>query len=143
MDRNTLRSFLSLPPQDTKVLAVQLRYKNPYMTLQQIADRCGVSKQRIYAIFKKYRIPKRPQKLKTLPYCKNCGLISWYRSKFCSVFCRKDYFLVKLSCSQCGKPIERKKKDVKYKIRKLQQYNFFCDLECYWIRRRARKAKLQ
>lgn len=139
MDRQKLRQFLSFEsPQETKILAVQLRYKNPHLSLQNIADICGVTKQRIHFIFKKYGIPKRPKKPKTLPYCKNCGLISWNGTKYCSEPCHEEYIYVIMPCSQCGQPKKIMRKDVRYKARHLKQYNFFCNRECYHNRRKTR-----
>jgi endogenous inhibitor of DNA gyrase (YacG/DUF329 family) len=39
---------------NTVALVVSLRRNNPKMSLQDIGNQCGVTKQRVYAILKKY-----------------------------------------------------------------------------------------
>ena len=134
-------SLLNLSEDSTRYKAIKMRYLNPYRTLESIANECGVTKQRIYKIFKDARIPKRPQKPpKKLPYCKNCGLISWNEKKICSSLCYNEYYLLEYPCSNCGKLKIHTKRKFRHGLKYFQQYNYFCDHHCYIENRRKKRS---
>ena len=119
---------------ETRQKAIFLRKKNPNMTLKEIGDICGVTKQRIYYIFKVEKIPRRRKNI-VLTRCKNCGLICQKGLKFCNDYCRNDFIYVSFACGYCAKLNQTRRTIMLYKIRKIKQYNFFCSRKCYGNRR--------
>ena len=111
-----------------RIKAIALRKNDPRMTLEAIAIQCGVTKQRIFKIFKDEGIKKFS---KPFPNCLQCGiLLTSYITKFCSGRCETNRYFITRPCSACGKTIKMRKYLLRYKLSQ-DQYNFFCDRSCY------------
>lgn len=119
-------------------LAVQLRQQYPNMTLLSIADECGVTKQRIFAILKSEGLPTRGKYAKRhFRFCKNCGLLNDKPYPFCSDGCRDKHIFIAMTCRACGQKFKTQRKDINYKL-KNGQYNFYCTKECSRFGRRQK-----
>ena len=116
--------------------AVELRKANPNMTLEAIANQCGITKQRVYKIFQDEGIPRRPkvQRTNVFKSCKNCGILI-SNKKYCDDKCREEALYTELPCSYCGKPKKHRKYIVFHKL-KNNQYNFFCSKACFHLKQR-------
>jgi hypothetical protein len=111
-----------------RLQAITLRKDTPRMTLEAIAAQCGVTKQRIYKIFKDEGIKKAST---PFPNCLQCGImLGSYDSKFCSERCEVLKYFNRQPCSTCGASIIMRKYILRYKLSK-GQYKFFCNRACY------------
>lgn len=111
-----------------RIEAIALRKANPNITLEAVALECGVTKQRIYKIFKDEGI-KRP--VKPLPNCIQCGIIlTSYKARLCSTRCELMKYYSSQPCFSCGAVIKMRKYILRYKLSK-NQFKFFCDRQCY------------
>lgn len=120
-----------------RIKAIALRKSDPHLTLEAIAIKCGVTKQRIYKIFKDEGIKKFS---KAFPSCKTCGImLDSYSAKFCNERCKTNKYFVKRPCSACGKSITMRRYILKYKLSQ-EQYNFYCTRTCY-NRRNAHRSQ--
>ena len=74
---------------NTKLNVLRLRMSNPRMTMNEIADRTGVTKQRVFAILKKEGYPTAG--IKKSAYCLSCGVrLPQLSRKYCSLKCRSE-----------------------------------------------------
>jgi hypothetical protein len=111
-----------------RIEAISLRKIDPKITLEAIAIECGVTKQRIFKIFKDEGIKKAP---KPFPNCLQCGiLLESHSVKLCSTRCETKKYYTSQPCSACGQLIKIRKYILRYKLSQ-GQYNFFCARPCY------------
>ena len=111
-----------------RLKAIALRKINPKITLEAVAIECGVTKQRIFKIFKDEGIKKAP---KPFPNCLQCGiLLESHSVKLCSTRCETKKYYTSQPCSACGQLIKIRKYILRYKLSQ-GQYNFFCARPCY------------
>jgi hypothetical protein len=111
-----------------RIEAISLRKIDPKITLEAIAIECGVTKQRIFKIFKDEGIKKAP---KPFPNCLQCGiLLESHSVKLCSTRCETKKYYTSQPCSACGQLIKIRKYILRYKLSQ-GQYNFFCARTCY------------
>jgi hypothetical protein len=111
-----------------RIEAIALRKINPKITLEAVAIECGVTKQRIFKIFKDEGIKKAP---KPFPNCLQCGiLLESHSVKLCSTRCETKKYYTSQPCSACGQLIKIRKYILRYKLSQ-GQYNFFCARTCY------------
>ena len=122
---------------NTRNKIIQLRKRNPKWTLQQIANECNISKQRVHYILKSENLPTKifnkswgKGKYKNCHFCKslmprNTGI------NYCNNMCRDNDLFINYPCSFCHENIKINRKVMMKKVNKLQQYNFFCGRKCY------------
>ena len=95
---------------NTQKQVIELRNANLFMTMSEIANRVGVSRQRVHQILKKEGIPTghriRTKQIKKISYnCPMCGTVSSF--KFCSDECKKKWQEIPVVCTRCGKLFTR------------------------------------
>jgi predicted transcriptional regulator len=124
---------------EARLRAVELRKEHPMMTLEEIGEHCGVTKQRVFRIFKDEGIPKRPTigRQKRFTFCRGCDILT-DNGLFCSPKCREEVLFTELPCNTCGKLVKHKQYEVLRKLKK-GQYNFFCNRRCFHIKQRNSK----
>jgi len=103
---------------------VYLRNKSPGATLQDIACKIGVSRQRVHQILKKNNLPTRHCSQKISYECQACGNISAH--KFCSVECRTKWYQIPVICTNCGKLFIRRPS----LLLRHHSEHLFCSREC-------------
>ena len=115
----------------TRKKIIQTRIKNPFMTLPEIGDKFGVSKQYIHKVLKKAGLhTNAPKSLQPSRYCVQCGNRTLPKRKLCSDKCRFDWRFMKVSCSYCTQEFYRRK----YLLKKSYFLNFkniYCSQRCY------------
>jgi Zn finger protein HypA/HybF involved in hydrogenase expression len=84
---------------------VELRSANLSMTMSEIANNVGVSRQRVFQILQEEGLPTKHhviiEKSQYQYQCLACGTIS--PRKFCSDECKKKWQQVPVVCTRCGK----------------------------------------
>ena len=144
-------------PRSSTVAILYIIKIHPEYTYRKVAEICGVTKQNLNGILRKYHIPHRYHGIGSLKgvitkyeekgrrrgrpriwrehyrFCRNCTiLISGKTKRFCSKVCHDQYFNFKFFCRTCNKPFIRRKFKIRRKI-KLGQYNYYCDQKCFII----------
>jgi hypothetical protein len=113
-------------------LVVRERHNNPCATLKQIADKYGVTKERVRQILSAADLPTRHWKQGYI--CNSCGrefYPAYGHSKlFCGTDCRKEYGLVTVECEACGKLYQMSYFELIRKVVKLGQRHFYCSRRC-------------
>jgi len=108
---------------------VALKEAHPDFTLQQIAERTGMTKEGARWHLKREGMPTRRVRRR----CARCG--GWiYRKdkKFCTSRCREEFRKgVVLTCDWCGKRFTKGKWDAKGKEKKGYKHRF-CSKECFY-----------
>lgn len=116
---------------------INIRRSNPCATLQGIADKVGVSRERIRQILESERLQTKHYKQKY--DCLNCHNIFTPKSskrglRFCSVKCKYEYTHPLIICDNCGilfrksaSYIRRESKSIRYKG------NNYCSRKCFGI----------
>ena len=79
----------------------ELRLSNLFMTMSEIARKINISRQRVHQILKDEGLPTKHQIRKYLYQCPVCGTISPF--KFCSKQCKKQWQMIPIVCTRCGK----------------------------------------
>ena len=116
---------------------IQERKQNPRWTLQQIADKCKVSKQRIHYILKSEDLPTKifnrswgKSRYKNCHFCKSL-MPRGTGMNYCNNICRENNIYMNVGCNFCGKNKKLLKSKTMRKIKHLKQYHFFCNRQCY------------
>jgi protein-arginine kinase activator protein McsA len=123
----------------TRELTIIERGLNPYATLRQIADKVGVSKERVRQILSELNLPTRhKQSCKPHYICNNCGRVfprigGRAHNLFCSWNCYKTYCLLNnyatLECDTCGILFTLRYSQLSARVRNGQQH-FYCSRSC-------------
>jgi hypothetical protein len=115
---------------------VNLRMKNPCMTLQSMGDIFGLTRERIRQILKSENKPT--VHLRQHFICTVCGIEFLKRkgdcnNAFCSAECyhrwTKENEKIIIPCFHCGKLIERNYREVKHVLKRGYK-QFFCNRSC-------------
>jgi DNA-binding XRE family transcriptional regulator len=108
---------------------IELRSINISMTMSEIANIVGISRQRVFQILREEGLPtKHYNSLKKYNYqCPVCGTISPH--KFCSNECKKKWQQVPVICSRCGKLFFRDLTQFLHNYRDHSQ-SLFCSKDC-------------
>jgi hypothetical protein len=124
------------------------------MTLKQVAQECGVTKQRIWQITQASKIQTIRQRQKSskiahknsLCSCRYCGMIVDRKSAnrkryYCNDICRDLDLYVIFPCNYCYKKVKHRKYLVQFKLKENQQYKYYCSTGCYHLdRSKGKKA---
>lgn len=95
---------------------IQERKDNPYMTMQTIANKFNISRQRVHQFLKQKGVmtrrilPKHP--------CLQCKKEILLRRKFCNRKCQFEFHRITLICDECGKAFKRRLSNAFYTLRK-------------------------
>lgn len=112
------RRTLNLVPRGTNTAkAIALRKASPCMSLQDIGDKVGLSRERVRQILTRDGLVTKHVVRQTY-YCMNCGKPTrnmprrWRRyivdnEVFCNGTCAKEFHTLTLTCSTCGKVFKR------------------------------------
>lgn len=111
----------------------KIREQNPCATLQSIANKVGVSRERVRQILKSENKPTTHWKPKHI--CPTCGSEILRRNtgnfnKFCSPECRNKNIYIPVSCSECNKIFPLRAHYVIYMTNIRGREHFFCSKEC-------------
>ena len=112
---------------------IRLRNNYPELTLENIGKICGVTKQRAWYILRNNRLPTKKVAYPKMSLCKYCmqpfsvDKLFW---GFCGNGCKDAYNYVERPCSFCGAIKKIRRARFLYKLRRLKQYNFFCNKKC-------------
>ena len=91
----------SLSKSDVRARVRELRISDLFMTMSEIGQNVNVSRQRVFQILKEEGLPTRHRIRKYLYECPVCGTISPF--KFCSKQCKKQWLMIPIVCTGCGK----------------------------------------
>jgi len=115
----------------TRSQAILLRETQPYLTLPAIAQRLGVTKQRIFRILKDEGLPtKGLYQRKRLVYCPICHNPTPNKQKVCPGECKEELSLIYINCDFCHVSFTRKKRVLKGRYRR-GYLHMFCSKSCY------------
>jgi predicted transcriptional regulator len=92
---------------NTRKLVIKLRSADLFMTMSEIAQKVGISRQRVHQILQKEGLSTKHKTKKCRYKCPVCGTISTW--KFCSVECKRKWQLIPIICSRCGNLFTRNK----------------------------------
>lgn len=107
-----------------------LRIKNPCLTLQQIADKVGLtSRERVRQILSEAGLQTIHYHNKKEVHCLKCGKITTHKY-FCSLKCRGEYNHIQLECAECGKIIKRYPSQLLDRDNYHHNNGYFCSNVC-------------
>ena len=111
----------------TKKRVRELRLANLCMTMSEIADIVGISRQRVFQILQEEGLPTKHYIKKYQYRCLVCGTIG--NRKFCSDECKKKWQQVPIVCTRCGKLFTR---NVTQFLKNYRHHNYhlFCSRYC-------------
>ena len=120
---------LSLMGLNTRKQVMELRSANLTMTLSEIANTVGLSRQRVFQILREEGLPtKHFIRIKKYQYqCLLCGTISPH--KFCSNECQKKWQQVPVTCTRCGQLFYRNITQLLHNYRHHDK-GLFCSKHC-------------
>lgn len=120
-----------------------LRRKNPCLTLQAIADRCGITRQAVNQHLIKEGLPTKGLGSRHCHYCKRFLRIGEYKllqprknvsfKHYCCFSCWdiiKQGKTIMLSCDVCGVLFHRSEKQVIQRLGKKNGQHIFCSKKC-------------
>jgi len=111
---------------------IDYRIKNPCLTLQQIADKYKLTRERIRQILKQANVKTTSEKYKKVRVCLICGLpLANVKSKKYHKECYYREHHIQIACSQCGKIKELRKSQLL--ARSDKQEHYFCSRQCFDI----------
>ena len=124
-----------------RVMIVQLRKEHPNMTLQEMGEQIGISRERVRQILVSENLSTRSIKeverrtFKPLPRCESCNLpTKAHNRKYCSSGCRFPGGWTTFACYRCGK--ENTIETSQYKKRAKYYNHMHCSKSCstktYW-----------
>jgi DNA-directed RNA polymerase subunit RPC12/RpoP len=108
------------------------RLNNPCATLEQIANKYNISRERVRQRLATAGLPTR--RIKQPYLCLNCGKEFTPQNKvpkFCSQKCRHEYHNPLVECVECGKLFRIRLGYLKRKIKNGRADNLFCSKTCY------------
>ena len=118
---------------------IKLRKRNPCMTLQDIGDKCGVTKERVRQILQSEGMETKHIDNRTKYYCSRCGkriFGPYIRNdgikmprKLCNT-CYDEWHHVKVTCSVCGKEFEIKTGVLMARLRRSKSKEIICSIAC-------------
>lgn len=115
------------------------RLHNPCATLQQIAEKAGVSRQHVAQILKTEGLPTRHVDVRPRYQCVECDApLKRDYIRYCSQVCKIKATRVPLECNTCGKRIFRRQWEVLSKTSgqgrgKRYTGNFYCNRSCFGL----------
>jgi hypothetical protein len=125
------RSRKSMPCGENFKKAIELRKATPCLTLQQIGDKLGVTRERVRQLLNKGEMPTKHYHYNSKLHCAKCGKKLFAPSK--SGLCQGCWAspLVPLICDQCGKLFYRRQLRI---LNPRQPHTgFYCSKQCYGV----------
>lgn len=120
---------------EAKQLVCDLRRDNPCLTLESIANKVGVSRERVRQILRSESLPtkaiKRLWRKKAI--CPNCGILFMHKNSnndYCSLSCKKEHHRITLSCDGCRRLFIRPQAEILYRARVSPDKKWFCSRAC-------------
>ena len=115
----------------TRSEAIALRESQPYLTLPAIAEKLGVTKQRIFRILKEAGLPtKGLYQRRRLVYCPVCSSPTPNKQQVCPGKCKDEIKYIWVECEFCHLNFQRKKRIIKDSYRR-GYLHIFCSRSCY------------
>lgn len=122
--RASLDSSLS----DAALIIVELRHKNPCLTLGQLGRAAGVTRERARRVLVKAGLETVRKRSRVS--CERCGgPLRSGRKRFCCRACQTAATWVDVSCEVCGALFQLKQSHFIRRVRHGQQH-FFCSKRC-------------
>ena len=121
---------------------IALRKHNPDMTLIEIGNEIGITRERVRQILVSEQLETRStsQIPRPMPLCKRCGISVPYRRRtFCSAICQHPAGRVVVNCRYCGKEISLMASI--YKSRSDRSKYIHCSRTCRDNSRRGQSMK--
>lgn len=113
-------------------LIIKCRDENPQYTGAYIAEKFGITRERIRQILNKAHRKTTECRYGTRQICPKCGGRKSGNSLMCTSCSLADR-RTKISCLTCGKLFDMSKKLVIFRINKRNQKHFFCSQRCHGI----------
>ena len=111
--------------------AVKLRNDTPCLTLQQIGDKLGITRERVRQILLNQGKDTKHYIHKNIYECLECGTTIMGNSHyFCSNTCRNKYKNIPLICEQCGILFYRTEAQLLHSIKRGQKH-IYCSRKCF------------
>jgi len=79
----------------------ELRLSDLFLTMSEIGQKVDISRQRVFQILKEEGLPTKHRTREYLYECPVCGTMSPF--KFCSIECKKQWQMIPIVCTRCGK----------------------------------------
>ena len=115
----------------TRSEAIALKESEPYLTLPEIGQRLGVSKQRIFRILKNEGLPTRGvYQRKRLIYYPVCHNPTPNKQAVCPGKCKDEIKFILVECEFCHVKFNRKKRIIKDSYKR-GYLHIFCSKSCY------------
>jgi hypothetical protein len=116
----------------------KMRWMNPCATLQELSDSFGVTRERIRQVLNELELPTKHYSEKKMVSCLQCGSPIKEGKEFCNLKCQNAYNTILITCSQCGKLMERKACQTLLTESRMKlgyKGNFFCSKRCqgFWL----------
>jgi hypothetical protein len=122
--------YITLTISEQSIEIAKMRHDNPCLTLQQIGNKYGISRERVRQVLAKQGTTTKHYIKRQYSECLNCGKQTTNKL-YCTKKCRTDYNQITLVCDNCGKSFNRKKSDI---IRTSNNENYkghqFCNSTC-------------
>jgi len=112
---------------DSRQKVRDLRSNNLCMNMSEIANKVGISRQRVYQILREEGLPTKHYQKMTQYVCPVCGTIRAH--KFCSDECKKKWQQIPVICDRCGKLFFRNRHQF---LTNYSHFNntLFCSRDC-------------
>ena len=126
----------------SRTRVVELRTHHPHMTLIEIGDEVGVTRERVRQILVSENLETRSTARIPIPMppCKRCGTPVPYRKRiFCSAICQRPTGRTIVNCNYCGKEISLMTST--YKTRHARAAHIHCSRTCRDNTRRGHPIK--
>ena len=121
---------------------VELRIHHPHMTLREIGEELGITRERVRQILVTENLETRSSARMPMPMpaCKRCGNPVPYRKRiFCSRMCHRPNGRIIVICHSCGKAISLMTSI--YKSRHARAAHIHCSRTCRDNTRRGHPIK--
>ena len=126
----------------SRIRVVELRTHHPHMTLREIGEELGITRERVRQILTSEKLETRSTARIPIPMpsCKRCGNPVPYRKRlFCSRICQRPTGRTIVMCHSCGKEISLMTSI--YKTRHARAAHIHCSRTCRDNSRRGQSMK--
>lgn len=105
------------------------RQEHPTLTLAEIGQEFGVSRQYIHKVLKQTNIPTKRAKQQFVKYCLVCGKAT--NRTVCAGRCHFQYYNIRVNCATCRITFYRKRGEIQAKYDRGYE-KIYCSRQCYY-----------
>ena len=98
MEDNKIQPTFRFNSDSASLKIVSLRDQNPCLTLSEIGNLIGVSRQAVWTVLNRARMPT--ARYRTMGECKVCGAPT--KKVYCSPSCKYRNTHIEVACPECG-----------------------------------------